>query len=464
MNKKNYFILIFLLGLLSSCMQEATENAPRLGKVSFSSIVFEDLKSSQPNSRTTSLSDWQHVLPEEAEVLFTHKDTGQEYMLTYNPYDLLAGATITLPYGPYTYYTKVWGADEAKYLPYKLSGEFDLNSSQLNITVKATTKFGLITVDATHVKEAYLDNGKALQRTEDGKYYYLYVKKGSRRSLTVVENFHNQPLQQELTLQGYRHYHYKLELTENEAGPSLIRLNLGEFHFDFNNVNIAGEGQTVTDAEGNVYPIVKIGNQYWMGENLASSTYCNGETIPALQLPMKWEENPYHEYVLTRGDGAREVTNFYYPASVALSDENICPCNWHVSTDEDWKTLERYLGIDESEMESTSHLRGIGAELADKIMANDWTDYYSPALTGIRITNTSRFSAYPTGGVDFDYESGYYFGINTASAAVWYSTTTLGEIISRTIFPNGNGVYDGSGISRGRSLYGRHMPIRCVKD
>ncbi|WP_162633213.1 hypothetical protein [Echinicola strongylocentroti] len=281
MNKTTYLLLVFLLGL-SSCMQEATDGAPELGKVTLSSIVFDKLETYSPTSRTATLSEWVHVLPEEAEVIFTNKATGQEYPLTYHPYDLLKGAAIVLPYGQYTYYTKAWGPEESRYLPYKLNGEFDLNSSNLDITVNATTKFGLITVDATHVKEAYLENGKPLHLSENGKFYYLYIEKGTSRTLSVVEAFNSQTLQQEITLKGFHHYHFKLELEENETGINLVKLSLGEFHFDFSNVNIDGEEQTVTDAEGNEYPIVKIGDQYWMAENLRSTTYCDGEQIPSI--------------------------------------------------------------------------------------------------------------------------------------------------------------------------------------
>lgn len=111
MNKTSYLLLIFLLAL-SGCMQEASDEAPQLGIVNLSSITFEDMEHYAPNHRSTSLSAWQHILPEEAEITFTDKATGQEYHLTYNPYDLLSGATIVLPYGQYSYYTKVWGAEE----------------------------------------------------------------------------------------------------------------------------------------------------------------------------------------------------------------------------------------------------------------------------------------------------------------------------------------------------------------
>ena len=40
------------------------------------------------------------------------------------------------------------------------------------------------------------------------------------------------------------------------------------------------EATTVTDVDGNVYDIVKIGNQEWLGSNLNVRHYRNGEALP----------------------------------------------------------------------------------------------------------------------------------------------------------------------------------------
>ena len=40
------------------------------------------------------------------------------------------------------------------------------------------------------------------------------------------------------------------------------------------------EPTSVTDIDGNVYSIIKIGDQIWMAENLRVTRYRNGQAIP----------------------------------------------------------------------------------------------------------------------------------------------------------------------------------------
>ena len=45
---------------------------------------------------------------------------------------------------------------------------------------------------------------------------------------------------------------------------------------------------TVTDIDGNVYQTLKIGNQWWMAENLKTTRYRNGDTITYVTDSTEW--------------------------------------------------------------------------------------------------------------------------------------------------------------------------------
>jgi uncharacterized protein (TIGR02145 family) len=90
-----------------------------------------------------------------------------------------------------------------------------------------------------------------------------------------------------------------------------------------------GQTETITDSrDGKSYDIINIGDQWWFAENLnfqTLSSYC-------------YENNP--AYCDTFGR--------LYKWDVSL---NSCPFGWHLPRDEEFKVLERYLGMDSLDAE-----------------------------------------------------------------------------------------------------------------
>src|ERR1044072_7226118 len=68
----------------------------------------------------------------------------------------------------------------------------------------------------------------------------------------------------------------------------LIMLCTGCKKDEEENTPAVHETGTVTDIEGNIYKTVKIGDQWWMAENLHVKKYRNGTTILNGQDSIDW--------------------------------------------------------------------------------------------------------------------------------------------------------------------------------
>lgn len=80
------------------------------------------------------------------------------------------------------------------------------------------------------------------------------------------------------------------------------------------------------------YPLVKIGTQYWMRDNLEASLYVDGEAIPRLDAVIA--------NVAGYLQSAEE--SCFYTANVALSNR-ILPAHWSIPDWKDWNILKDYL-------------------------------------------------------------------------------------------------------------------------
>lgn len=94
---------------------------------------------------------------------------------------------------------------------------------------------------------------------------------------------------------------------------------------------------TVEDMEGNVYRTVTIGEQVWLAEGLRSTKFQDGSAVSSGVIPKDDKAN-----LLKYG----RLYNWYDVAD----ERNLCPEGWRVATDEDWKTLERSIGMPEDEL------------------------------------------------------------------------------------------------------------------
>ncbi len=112
---------------------------------------------------------------------------------------------------------------------------------------------------------------------------------------------------------------------------------------------------TVTDVDGNVYHTVAIGSQCWMKENLATTKYNDGTSIPNVTNNAAWVALATSAYSWYNNDAATNKATYgalynwfavdNNPASKMVSNggKNICPTGWHVPSHAQWGILENYL-------------------------------------------------------------------------------------------------------------------------
>jgi uncharacterized protein (TIGR02145 family) len=108
----------------------------------------------------------------------------------------------------------------------------------------------------------------------------------------------------------------------------------------------------ISDADGNIYPTVIIGNQEWFAENLRTTRYNDNSPIPTGHSDQEWKElntaaytiYPHSEIVGLNSNA--EVLEAYGALYnwYAVETGKVCPDGWHVPTYEEWRILEVYAG------------------------------------------------------------------------------------------------------------------------
>jgi uncharacterized protein (TIGR02145 family) len=201
---------------------------------------------------------------------------------------------------------------------------------------------------------------------------------------------------------------------------------------------------SVKDTDGNVYKTVKIGNQWWMAENLKVTHYRNGDQIPNRTDNDEWDS----------GTGAycsynNDTTNFgiyggLYNWFAVNDSRNLAPEGWHVPTDEEWQQLVDYLGGDT--------LAGGKMKFTGTITGD--VDLWRGSNKGD--TNESGFSALPGG---YRYSHGVFDGLGTNSY-FWSSTESNGGNAWHRYLYYGNSIVYRHDSDWKQSGYS----VRCIAD
>jgi uncharacterized protein (TIGR02145 family) len=195
-----------------------------------------------------------------------------------------------------------------------------------------------------------------------------------------------------------------------------------------------------TDGDNNNYPVVEIGTQIWMAENLKTTKYSDGTDIPNVKEDGAWSSTSLAAYCDwdNNSSNASTLGRMYNWYSVMLTNpKNLCPTQWHVPSDDDWTTLTSYLG---GESVAGGKLKEIGS--------THWGSSNSA-------TNETGFTAI---GVGKRKSTGMFW--LPGGFGYWWSLTESGALYgwNRDISGNNNSVHRGQGYKT------EGYTVRCIKD
>lgn len=212
---------------------------------------------------------------------------------------------------------------------------------------------------------------------------------------------------------------------------------------------------TVSDIDGNVYPVVQIGDQCWMAENLKVKRYNNGDSIPFGLNHDQW--NDTEEGAIAVYADSFAYLYIYAPLYNGFSVDDprgICPVGWHVPTDLEWTKL--VLLFDPfvcGGCAGSGYSNSGGGPLKTIGNLTDGSGLWRSPNAGA--TNSSGFNGLPGG---TRHNSGFYDYLG--ERGIWWSSTgTSGETIwSRRL------TYGGPGIARIEVYRKSGVSVRCIQD
>ncbi len=200
---------------------------------------------------------------------------------------------------------------------------------------------------------------------------------------------------------------------------------------------------SVTDVDGNTYTIIGIGSQIWMAENLKTTKYNDGTSIPYSS-----QVTSIPSYCYYNNDEATYKNTYgsLYNGRILTTSKNVCPTGWHIPTKDEVTTLIGYLG---------------GSNVAGGKMKESGTSHWlSP---NIGATNESGFKGLPggfnwvgdvKGGFTWITKYGFWWFVNWTSAPMVMFYDSPNATTSLIYIETGYPVFEDY----------NYCSIRCIKD
>ena len=205
---------------------------------------------------------------------------------------------------------------------------------------------------------------------------------------------------------------------------------------------------TVIDVDGNSYKTVKIGDQWWMCENLRVKHFQDGSSISLIgnvDQDSVWANTMDPAYSVLNDT----LYGCLYNSFAVQDSRKLAPAGWHIPSDEEWKTMEKTIGMTEVQ---SNQLAWRGTNEAELLLNKNGEGWQTGTIPfGM---DTYDFSILPagcrlfSGEMTFGYTAFFWTATSNTNGQAYYRyfDSQKKNIFRQTTYPQ----------------YG--MSIRCVKD
>lgn len=351
---------------------------------------------------------------------------------------------------------------------------YKINANDVGVLQTGTSKTLVITASAeTNISAAQKLNLN-FSMEENGQYTEMGLASGITRE-DFLENWitgYNTYMYYDLNELGLTNDELRVkfswsvgQLTDNDKSNNSNIYSVNSSNFNSDNVLTLGDINDydengipdqlekyyfTDDRDGKTYKAVKIGEQVWMAENLAY--------LPGLSLPSEVSDtepnyfvNGYSGTSVTEAKATDNYNTYGVLYNWAAAQEEVCPSGWHLPSDDEWKQLEMFIGMSQSEADGELWR---GTDEATKLQATySWVaNEYFPVENG---TDDYGFSALAAGGY-YIWDDEFIFNPPGQSTGWWNSS-----IYNRGI---GGNSAELTKLFRADHDKASGASVRCVKD
>ena len=341
-------------------------------------------------------------------------------------------------------------------------------------TLKLTVYHGTHNVEADTACESYTWHGQTY--TESGTYTNIYTNEDGCYSVDTLKltvypvTRHTET---EMACESYTWHDstytisgtYTYVYNDENGCETVDTLKLTVLHGCTIDEKSCPGTPILVDFDNNGYSTVQIGNQCWMRNNLRTTHFADGTSIPfssgiSLAAPYYYDFVTNDFTLAERGmlynwSAAMHSTSSVPANSVGV--QGVCPTGWHVPSDGEWTQLINYVNSQEQ-----NRCDGIDGQIAKTLAANTswykgYTGYDCLVGNNRNANNATGFSIVPAGSLT---RAGNYDG-QRYNALFWTSTEKEEDASQAYRWSIGN---NSLGMSSGADYKDCGLSVRCLRN